>query len=66
MQLIYQDNPLTIAALKAAIAEKIQAIKQDCGRVKQLCTPHSRMPSTERWTSGACTLGLFLTYYFWF
>ena len=25
---IYQDNPLTIAALKAAIAEKIQAINR--------------------------------------
>ena len=63
---IYHDNPLTIAALKAAIAEKIQAIKQeDCGRViNNFFTPHSRMPSTERWTSGACTLGLFLTYYF--
>ena len=30
---IYQDNPLTIAALKAAITEKIQAITQECERV---------------------------------
>ena len=31
---IYQDNPLTIAALKAAITEKIQTITQEeCDRV---------------------------------
>ena len=57
----YQGTPRTIAALKAAIAEKIQPITQEeCAQ--QLCTQHSTVLSTERQISGAFTQGLLLTF----
>ena len=61
---IYLRNPHTIVTWKAATSEKNSS--DDLGRMctcyKQFCIPHSKLPLTERWTSGAYTLGHLLTF----